>query len=247
MRREGFVQADGAQIHFCAIGQGKPVVFLHGNGENYKVFRQQAVYFKMNYRLVFIDSRGHGQSSMGKEDLNFDRMAEDVVRVLEHLKINKAAFVGFSDGANLGINIALKYPSYVEKLAAVSGNINPHGMDKKFYYTIKGQYKVFDLLSKIHPFFNRKKQLYSLMLFHPRISFGSLAEIKAPVLVVAGDRDMIKDSHTRAIAAAIPDARLKIIKDAGHMGIFNKADEYNQVIEEFLSGTEHFQKGTEEF
>ena len=92
----------------------------------------------MNYRLVFIDSRGHGQSSMGKEDLNFDRMAEDVVRVLEHLKINKAAFVGFSDGANLGINIALKYPSYVEKLAAVSGNINPHGMDNKFYYTIKG-------------------------------------------------------------------------------------------------------------
>ena len=105
MRREGFVQADGAQIHFCAIGQGKPVVFLHGNGENYKVFRQQAVYFKMNYRLVFIDSRGHGQSSMGKEDLNFDRMAEDVVRVLEHLKINKAAFVGFSDGANLGLSL----------------------------------------------------------------------------------------------------------------------------------------------
>lgn len=89
MGREGFVHTNGAEIHFYTVGRGKPVVFLHGNGENYKVFRQQAVYFKHKYRLIFVDSRGHGQSSMGKEDLNFTRMAEDVICVLDKLNIKK--------------------------------------------------------------------------------------------------------------------------------------------------------------
>ena len=234
MSREGFVHTNGAEIHYYTTGRGKPVVFLHGNGENYKVFRQQAVYFKHKYQLIFIDSRGHGQSSLGKEDLNFSRMAEDVVCVLDSLDIRKAAFVGFSDGANLGFTIALKFPAYVEKLAAVSGNIFPQGMDKKFYHTIQIQYQIFNLLSKLSPIFNRKKQLYGLMLFQPRLTFKSLSAIKAPVLVMAGDKDMILESHTRAIAQAIPNARLTIMKDADHMGIFTKADSYNLAIDEFL-------------
>lgn len=229
-----YVDSHGAKIHYQIIGNGFPLVLLHGNGESHKNFQYQIQYFKNDYQLILIDSRAHGKSTWNQESLSISLLAHDVIHVLNELKIKSAAILGFSDGANIAFQIALRYPNRVSALVAVSGNIFPRGMRKIFYLSIVIEHRVISLFSRLFPSLRHHQQLMGLMALQPQISFAQLNTITAPTLIMAGDKDLIETNHTKAIASAIPSAKLVILSGADHFGLYNQPDQYNKIIADFL-------------
>lgn len=238
VRREGTVRVEDAEIYFRVVGEGRPLVLLHGNGEDHTAFRAQIQRFRGEYQLVLIDSRGHGKSSLGCRGLNFSLMANDILQVLNYLGIEAPVILGFSDGANLALQYAVLYPKRLSALIAVSGNWSPRGMKFWFYQGVKWMYFWWRLAAHFHWKARCKKELYGLMALHPKLTEEELKGITVPALVIAADKDMIRESHTRKLAGLLPDARLKIIKNANHMSIYGRPEAYNLVIHRFLQDLE---------
>lgn len=232
--KEGTVIVNGAKIYYRTVGKGVPLVMLHGNGEDHKAFKNQISFFKNEYRLILIDSRGHGKSAAGEQELNFKLMAYDVLKILDNLDVTKAVFLGFSDGANLAIQFTVCYPQRVKALIAVSGNIRPEGLKQWFYWLTNLQYRFLSIMSKRNHSLLLKKQLVGLMALHPHLTKKELKKISVPALILAGEKDIIRRSHTQEIASCIKGARLCIIPKANHMSIYENPMSYNWRIKDFL-------------
>lgn len=226
--------AGGAVIHYECIGKGTPLVMLHGNGQNHHVFRKQIAFFKERCRLILIDTRGHGRSSLGSYDLTTALLADDILHVLNYLQIKKAILLGFSDGGNIALQFALSAPGRLLAIVIISANITPGGLMLPVYYFSRMQYYLFSALEKLKLPVSRQKQLAGLMSRNPKISAEELKTIHIPALIIAGKYDIIRKKHTLTIAGAIPGALLRIVTNAGHMGLFLRSREYNAMIWEFL-------------
>ena len=186
-----FFESEGLRLYYEQTGQGRPLIMLHGNGENHSIFDEAAALLQKHFTVYTIDSRGHGQSSPA-EELHYTEMAEDAYRFITELGIEKPVVYGFSDGGILALLLAAKYPDLLER-AVVSGvNVQPEGI-KPFWRMLFNLIYIFT-----------KSPAYALMLNEPDISGEMLQNISIPVDVIAGSRDMISRTHMQAIAAAIP-------------------------------------------
>lgn len=226
----------GAAIHYECTGTGTPLVMLHGNRQKHQVFQKQIAFFKERCRLILIDTRGHGRSSLGSYDLTTALLAEDILHVLDYLKIEKAILLGYSDGGNTALQLALSAPERLLAIVIISANATPGGLMAPVYYFSRLQYRLFSVLEKFHLPVRRQKQLAGLMILNPQISMEELKEIHMPALIIAGEYDIIRKTHTLSIAKAISGASLRIVRHAGHLGPFIHAEEYNAIIGEFLEG-----------
>jgi pimeloyl-ACP methyl ester carboxylesterase len=115
-------------LFFQDIGSGFPLVLLHGNGESGEYFAPQIQAFSARYRVIVPDTRGHGLSPRGDGPFTLARFADDLKDLLDDLNIEKAHILGFSDGGNIALLFALKYPQYVEKLILNGANLFPSGV-----------------------------------------------------------------------------------------------------------------------
>lgn len=102
------------QLHYTEQGQGTPFVFLHGNGESSDYFSHQTEHFSKKYRVIAVDTRGHGKSPRGDAPFTLAQFVEDLKQLLDHLKLKKIILLGFSDGGNIAMMFTLKYPQYVK-------------------------------------------------------------------------------------------------------------------------------------
>lgn len=125
---EGYIEAGSAMLHYHCYGSGPPLVMLHGNRQNSSFFRRQITAFQELFQVITIDSRGHGESSFGSRRLSIDVMSEDVVEALDQLGIGKSIFLGFSDGGNVALNLAVKFPDRFRALIVIGANLAPHGL-----------------------------------------------------------------------------------------------------------------------
>jgi pimeloyl-ACP methyl ester carboxylesterase len=114
-------------LYYEKTGQGKPIILLHGNGENHKIFDELVLQLSREYTVYAIDSRGHGKSSKTKS-LDYYRMAEDIAGFIKLLNIEKPILYGFSDGGILGLIIGFRYPQLLSKLIISGANIRPEGI-----------------------------------------------------------------------------------------------------------------------
>lgn len=239
MFNEGFVKYNGANIHYIDLNseKDKALVFLHGNGEDLNIFKYQYKYFLSKYRIIGIDSRGHGQSTCDNSELSLLNMAEDVCGVLNELKIEKADFVGFSDGANVLLYLALCNPKYIDKMILIGANYNTSGLINTTKVLSKAEYFASYLLTglKLSDEYKDKMKQLNLMLKEPNIKRSQLNEIDIPTLVMASEYDEIKKSHTISLHKNIKDSELCIIKKADHYSIVKKPNTVNNNIDEFLS------------
>ncbi|MDR3188830.1 MAG: alpha/beta hydrolase [Prevotellaceae bacterium] len=236
----GFVQSNGAQIYYevhgaATSGAAAPLVFLHGNGEDSRYFAPQVAHFAERYKVVTIDSRAHGQSTRGNGALSFAAMAGDVLATLNHLSIDRAAVVGFSDGGNAALHVALAAPERVQALVIIGANLFPRGMKAGAHLFITAGYAWRCLKGIFSKAARAARERWALMVFHPRLTADAISAIHAPTLVVAGEHDVIRESHTRLIASAIPAATLKIIPRADHFLTSKKPDVFNAIVEKFLT------------
>lgn len=221
------------QLHYIEQGQGKPLILLHGNGENCDYFEHQIPCFARDYRVLAIDTRGHGQSPRGEKPFTIVQFAEDLHDFMDEKAIGKAILLGFSDGGNIVLTFSLKYPERVDKMIVDGANLFPSGVKARYQWPIEVGYRIAKMFAKKSEEAKKNAEMLGLMVNEPHIEPSELARLTMPILVVAGTKDMIKDEHTRLICNSLPNAKLEII--AGDHFVANKNYEaFNTVVRAFL-------------
>ncbi len=221
-------------LNFTEKGYGAPLILLHGNGESSGYFVNQIDRFANEYRVIAVDTRGHGASPRGNKPFTLETFADDLKNLLDSLNIEKANILGFSDGGNIAVIFALKYPERVNSLVLNGANLFPSGLKSSFLIPVKVLFAVFSLLSHFSRRAKRRSKLLYLMAKQPNIQPERLSGIKCPVLVIAGTQDVIKEKHTKLIAASLPDSSLCFLK-GGHSIAKTNSVEFNSAVEKFLS------------
>ena len=220
-------------LNFTEKGYGTPLVLLHGNGEDSGCFVNQFEHFSKEHRVIAVDTRGHGLSPRGNKPFTLETFAEDLLNLLDSLNIEKANILGFSDGGNIAVIFALKYPERVISLVLNGANLFPSGLKNSFLIPVKALHAVFGLASHFSRRAERRKELLYLMAKQPNIRPEELKSIKCPVLVIAGTLDVIKEKHTKLIASSLPDSRLCFLR-GGHSIAKTNSVEFNREVEKFL-------------
>ena len=237
-------------------GSGKPLVLLHGNGESLEYFKSQIRYFSRSYRVIAVDTRGHGGSERGSAPFTLKQFAKDLKALLDTMGIRKISLLGFSDGGNIALIFALKYPDSVERLILNGANLNPFGMKASVLIPIAFEYAAAVVkasggsdalrhmtggedrkISAQKREAVRKKELFGLMIREPWIRPKHLQEISCPTLVIAGTKDMIRTSHTRLIAKRLRSTRLVLLR-GDHFIAAERSRAFNRAVERFLRESE---------
>ena len=200
---DGFIECNAVNIYYRKYGKdGRPLVFLHGNGEDGRIFDGIAQKMSQSFSVYLPDARGHGQS--GKVPLSYGEMAKDVCGLIRGLGLVKPLLYGFSDGGITGLILAYQNPGLLSNLAVSGVNLSPKAL--KFW---------FRLSVRLGFFFTRDPML-RLMLAEPDITPADLSRITEPVCVLAGAKDIVPAKHSASVAAAIPSGALGILKGESH-------------------------------
>lgn len=223
----------GISLHFVEKGRGKPLILLHGNGEDGSYFEHQIDCFSVDYRVITLDTRGHGQSPRGEKPFSIVQFAEDLHDFMDENGIDQAILLGFSDGGNIALTFALKYPERVERMIVDGANLFPSGVKPLYQWPIEIGFRIAKHFAKKSEKAKQNAEMLGLMVNEPHIDPVELARLTMPVLVVAGTKDMIKDKHTRLIYKSLPNARLSII-EGDHFVAKKNAAAFNKAVEDFL-------------
>lgn len=229
------INLDDFMMYYEIHGEGTPLVLLHGNGEDHHYFERQVVKFQMQYKVIVIDTRGHGKSTRGEKPYHFETFAHDVYQLLEALSIPSAHILGFSDGGNIAMYLAIHYPQKVKKLILNGANMEPKGLKSYVLKMIQAQYKVSSMLAVIYKKMIKTKERFALMALYPNLTKEDLQKIKSPTLILVGEHDMIKRQHSQYMAQCIPSAKWVQIKGANHFVSKQRASAFHQEVLTFLS------------
>ena len=221
------------QLHYTETGTGEPLVLLHGNGEDGSYFVHQTAFFSKHYRVIAVDTRGHGKSPRGSAPFTIRQFAEDLNEFLDERDIRQANLLGFSDGGNIALAFAIRYPERVKRLILNGANLDPAGVRPTVQIPIVLGYRMASLFAKKSADAKQNAELLGLMVNDPMIPVEELGKVTAPTLVIAGTKDMIRESHTRKIAEALPNAKLAILP-GNHFIANRNPEEFNRVVEAFL-------------
>ncbi|MEH2489055.1 alpha/beta fold hydrolase [Bradyrhizobium sp. AZCC 2230] len=239
--QSGFAPVNGIKVWYALFGRGEPVLLLHGGLANANYWGHQVRALQRHYQVIVMESRGHGRSSRNQEPHGYDLMASDVIGVLDHLKIKKAAIVGWSDGAIIGLDIAMKHPERVSKLFAFAANSDPSGVADIATSDVFNAYiaRAGEEYKRLSPTPTEYKsfvaEITRMWESQPKWSASDLAAIKVPTWIVDGDHDeAIKRENTEFMAANIPGAGLLIQPEVSHFSFLQDPEQFSDDILHFL-------------
>jgi pimeloyl-ACP methyl ester carboxylesterase len=198
-----FIKVNNTELFYEKYGNGDPLLLLHGNSEDHHVFDKLGAKLKNHFTLYAIDSRAQGRSAK-TDDVSYDIMAEDTYRLIIELNLGKVNLIGFSDGGILGLLLALKDQSVLNKMAILGANLEPGDLTEAGTKLIKDYHATGDF------------PLFRLVLEEPRIPLESLKTILTPTLVIGAEDDLIKTEVFAAIAGALPNSQLKTVMGHKH-------------------------------
>jgi pimeloyl-ACP methyl ester carboxylesterase len=240
--RSGQANANGISIHYAVYGQGSPVILLHGGLANTDYWGNQIQALAPHHTVIVMDSRGHGRSTRDSRPYGYDLMADDVVALMDVLKVAKADIVGWSDGGILGLDLAMRHPDRIGKIFAFAANTVTSGVidgvDKNptfaaFIERAGHEYEARSATPQDYDAF--VEQISKMWASEPNWTDAQLKAITEPVLVVDGDHDeAIKREHTEYIAATIPGAGLLILPNASHFAFLQDPGLFNYAVLHFL-------------
>ena len=226
--------------HFIERGQGKPLILLHGNGEDCTYFANQMDAFAAYFHVYAVDTRGHGETPRGEEPFTIRQFADDLLGFMDAQGMTTAHILGFSDGGNIALTFALRYPKRLERLVLNGANLSPAGVKRTVQIPIEAGYRIARFRASMgangkgkSAEFVLRAELLGLMVNDPNIPLEDLARVQAETLVIAGTNDMIKDGHTRSIAQGIPHATLAII-EGDHFIASKNPEAFNGAVLSFL-------------
>jgi pimeloyl-ACP methyl ester carboxylesterase len=224
-------------IYYETFGSGAPVLLLHGGLGVHEDMSRQIISLAPTHLVIAPDSRGHGRSTDSNEPLSYSLMADDMVSLLDLLHIARVDVVGWSDGAIIGLELAMRHPERVDKLVAISANFDVDGLIQLPDAVVSVpaaplRYRLFAQDPAHWPTLYTK--VVKMWREQPRYKVGDLAMIKSPTLVIAGEFDSIKREHTDLLTRSIPGAQEEIIKGATHAVPKDKPNIVNSLISKFL-------------
>jgi pimeloyl-ACP methyl ester carboxylesterase len=239
---EGFVANDGVRIWFAVHGAGPAVILLHGGLGNAGNWGYQVpALVRFGRTVVVIDSRGHGRSTRDAGPFGYDRIAGDVLAVMDHLGLEKASLVGWSDGACTALILADKHPQRVSGVLFFACNMDPsgalpfeptpvidrcfnrHRLDYKALSATPGEFETF------------VADVSRMMESEPNYSAEQLADIRVPVAVVIGENDeFIRRDHADYLARTIPHAELVVLPGVSHFAPLQRPELFNRAVLGFL-------------
>ena len=217
-------------LNYLECGNGENLIMLHGNGEDNSYFEHQIEFFSNFFRVIALDTRGHGRSPRGDGEFTLDRFANDLFLFMREKGIEKANILGFSDGANIAILFALSHPDMVNKLVLNGGNIFPMGLKPKVLNEIISDWN----RAKKNIHLKREEELLALMVKEPKLTWDDLKAIDAESLVIAGTNDMIRRKHSEKIAESIRHAKFVEIP-GGHDIAYSQSWDFNKEVFDFLT------------
>jgi len=243
--QSGYAAVNGVKIWYATFGpssaRGEPVILLHGGLANANYWGNQVRALQAHYRVIVMDSRGHGRSTRNAEPYGYDLMAGDVVALMDFLKIPKAAIVGWSDGAILGLDIAMTHPERVSKLFAFAANSDPSGVadianSPVFNAFIARAEKEYEKLSPTPAEYKAfLAQITKMWETQPNWTADDLKRIAVPTWIVDADHDeAIKRENTEFMAANIPDAGLLLQPEVSHFSFIQDPDQFTADVLHFL-------------
>ncbi|HEX3911906.1 MAG TPA: alpha/beta hydrolase [Steroidobacteraceae bacterium] len=239
---EDYLENDGARIWYADHGSGPPVILLHGGlGHSGNWGHQVPALIRNGYRAVVIDSRGHGRSTRDAQPYRYERMAADVLAVMDVLHLQRPALVGWSDGAVIALLLAMQAPSRVAGVFYFACNMDPTGLkavmegpllarclsrhmqDYARLSTTPDQFKLF------------AEAVGVMMRTQPNCSAQQLAGIAVPVAVAHAEHDeAIKREHAEYLARTIPDARFVDLRGVSHFAPLQRPAQFNAAVLAFL-------------
>jgi pimeloyl-ACP methyl ester carboxylesterase len=240
--RTGHAMVNGISLYYGTIGRGPPVILLHGGLANSDYWGNQIRALATRHTVIVMDSRGHGRSSRDARPYGYDLMADDVAGLLDRLHIAKVDVVGWSDGAIIGLDLAIRYPDRVGKVFSFAANTLTSGVredvekNPTFAKFIARAGKEYARLAPMpNDYDSFVAQISKMWASEPNWTDDQLRSIRARVLVVDGDHDeAIKRAHTEYIAATIPEAGLLILPNASHFAFLQDPTLFNAALLDFL-------------
>ncbi|HUZ71669.1 MAG TPA: alpha/beta fold hydrolase [Stellaceae bacterium] len=242
--RSGYAAVNGIRIWYAVFGRGAPVILLHGGLANANYWGNQVPVLARHYRVIVMDSRGHGRSTRNAEPFGYDLMASDVIGLMDFLKIPKAAIVGWSDGAILGLDIAIHHPERLSKLFAFAANSDPSGVKdiaKSPVFTAyiaraEREYEALSPTPTPTQYQQFLAQITKMWATQPDFTAAQLHAITVPTWIVDADHDeAIKRENTLFMADHIPGAGLLIQPDVSHFSFLQDPQQFNSDVLHFLA------------
>jgi pimeloyl-ACP methyl ester carboxylesterase len=239
-----YVDANGVHTYYEEHGSGDPLLLLHGGLVDGDSFAQQTPVFAEHHRVIVPDRRGHGRTPDVEGPISYDLMADDTTAVMEALGTGPAHLVGWSDGGNVGLLVAIKRPDLVRRLVTIGSNFSADGLTKEAAATFKpgtptSAVPVMHEMWKVNAVdpdrFDAVMEKMQVCWFDYAIPTADLGRIASPTLVMAGDDDIARFEHTIELYDAIPDAQLAVIPGASHLVPMEKAGLVNQLVLDFLA------------
>ncbi|TXR50693.1 alpha/beta fold hydrolase [Phyllobacterium endophyticum] len=238
----GMASVNGIEMYYAVYGEGPPVLLIHGGLGYADIWGAQVTDLAKDHMVIVADSRGHGRSTRNAEPFSYDLMASDYLALLDYLKVDKTALVGWSDGGIIGLDIAMKHPERLTKVFAHAANTKVEGVDpnvmknKVFSAYIDKSGEVYKNISPTPDQYDAfVEQISGMWASQPNWSDEDLKKIKTPVAIVLGDHDeAITRAHTEYMAKTIPGAELIILKDTSHFAMLQDPEGYNKAVRDFI-------------
>jgi pimeloyl-ACP methyl ester carboxylesterase len=227
---------NGIEISYLVYGHGPPLLLMHGGGGRALSLPRQIWDFGRSYRVIAPDARSHGASTDPGDTLSYHVMAEDMIALLDHVRVGRADIVGWSDGAIVGLDLALHHPDRVRKLVLFGANFTPDGVNPATLTWLRAA-SAADSAARAHDSLEPPSlavRLRHLWLTQPHFTPAELRSIRTPTLVAVGDHDWPSIEHTIELSRAIRGAQLCVIPGSSHAVLRERADIANEIVLQFL-------------
>jgi pimeloyl-ACP methyl ester carboxylesterase len=259
-RISGYIPVNGIRMYYEIYGEGKPLVLIHGGGSTIQTSFGNIIpeLSKVN-QVIAVELQGHGHTSDRNSPESFEQDAADVVALLGSLHISKASFLGFSNGGNTAIQLAIRHPEIVNKLILASTFYKREGLQDGFFEGMK-QATIDDMpqslksaFLQINPDSSRLKTMFNKdrerMLQFNDWPEEVISTIKASSLIICGDHDVVKSAHAVALSKLIKNSRLLILPatHGSYIGVVESpgldmkmVEMTLKIIEDFLTNDQAF-------
>jgi pimeloyl-ACP methyl ester carboxylesterase len=239
-----YARIHGIRMYYELHGKGAPLLLIHGGAGNGMQFSGQLPAFSPHYRCIVPDCCAQGRTSDRPGPLTYHAMAEDMIALLDHLHVQRADIMGWSDGGNIGLDMAMHHPERVSHLVTFGANFQPDGLNPQdVEWNNSATAESFgpgmrEGWTKLNPqpgnFEQAMNKIIAMWRSLPNWSLADLRSIRAKTMICAGDHDLIRPEHTADLASSIPGAEMWIVPNASHSAMIERPEVVNPRVLEFL-------------
>lgn len=239
----GMAAVNDIEMYYAIYGEGEPLLLLHGGLGNADYFANQISAFAEQYKVIAVDSRGHGRSTVTDAPISYDLMASDVLALMDFLEIEKASIVGWSDGGIIGLEIAIENPERLNKVVAYGANYVPSGVkadvgESAVFNAYIGQALAdYELLSPTPEGFDAfLANISNMWATEPNYTKEQMQAIPVPILFLDGwQEEAIYPAHNFEMSELVPGSELHLMPNVGHFAMFLTPDMFNEIVLDYLA------------